>query len=147
MAIVEYQWLGNTANNNKGSFLPGWTRTTHPNVYYAEIRKHHSHKPYLGHGDIAIKQKDIILHGFTLTVTRKLPASVRRALDDDVRVGGEINQSSIHTIIHLLFIHLPMLCVLSFRRMVANDTGWSEPVAITVPSSMEGMATAQTIRE
>ena len=43
-------------------------------------------------GDIAIKQKDIILHGFTLTETLKLPASVRRALDEDVRVGGEINQ-------------------------------------------------------
>ena len=31
--------------------------------------------------------------------------------------------------------------------MVATDTGWSEPVAITVPSSREGMATAQTVRE
>ena len=82
--------MGNTAHNNKGSFLLGWIRTTHPNVYYAETRKHHSHKPYVGPGDI--KPKDIILHVFTLTETLKLPASVRRALDEDVRVGGEIHQ-------------------------------------------------------
>jgi hypothetical protein len=89
---VEYQWLGNATNNNNGSFLPGWTRTTHPNIYYSETRKHHSHKPYLGNNDVAIKQKDIILHGFTLTEARKLPAAVRRALAEDVRVGGDSDQ-------------------------------------------------------
>jgi hypothetical protein len=94
---LEYQWWGNTNDNNKGTFQPGWRRVTHPQVYYADKRKHHSHKPYMGSEDVIIKQKDIILHGFELTEGGRLPASVRRALEDDVRVGGDSDQQSQHT--------------------------------------------------
>ena len=86
---VEYQWFGNANASNNGTFIPGWTRTTHPNTYYAHDRKQASHKPYFGNHDIPISQKDIILHGFVLTDGHKLPAPVRRALQQDVRIGGD----------------------------------------------------------
>ena len=91
---LEYQWLANTYDNNKGTFQLGWMRTTHPQIYYADKPKHHTHKPYMGSDEIAVMQKDIILHGFTLTPTERLPAAVRRALEDDVRVGGDSDHSS-----------------------------------------------------
>jgi hypothetical protein len=85
---VEYQWMGNVRNQMSGSFLPGWSRTKQPTIYYNERRQHHSHKPYWGHVDVPIRQKDIILHSFKLTNKDRLPANVRRAIATDDRVGG-----------------------------------------------------------
>jgi hypothetical protein len=91
---LDYQWLGNLSNNNQGPFQLGWKRTSYPQIYYADKPKHHTHKPYMGSDEISIMQKDLILHGFTLTATNRLPAAVRRALDNDIRVGGDSDQPS-----------------------------------------------------
>jgi hypothetical protein len=74
---LDYQWLGNTVDNNKGTFHLGWKRATHLQIYYADKPKHPTHTPYMGIDDITIKQYDLILHGFTSTEDNRLPAAVR----------------------------------------------------------------------
>ena len=85
---ILYQWWGNSKNNNNADFKPGWKRKTNPPIYYAECKKHHSHVPYLGHLDLKVHQRDILLHGFELTSTNKLTVGIKKALSMDDRVGG-----------------------------------------------------------
>ena len=79
---LDIQWLGSTTNNIKGAFDLGWTtpRTLAP--YYAATRRRDSHRPYRVAEDatVAFHQRDIVLHGFTLTAARRLPAPVLRAI-------------------------------------------------------------------
>jgi len=86
---ILYQWWGNSKNNNNADFKPGWKRKTNPPIYYAECKKHHSHVPYLGHLDLKVHQRDILLHGFELTSTNKLTVGIKKALSMDDRVGGK----------------------------------------------------------
>ena len=88
-ATVHYQWLGNSVNNNEGTFKLGWTRGDEPRVYYNDSKIHTDHKPYSDKGSVGILQNDIIVHSFKLTDGGKIPANVMRVIVNDHRVGGE----------------------------------------------------------
>ena len=86
---VHYQWLGNSVNNNDGTFKLGWLRGSEPKVYYNDNKIHADHKPYSDIGSVGIFQSDIIVHSFKLTDQGKIPANVMRVILNDHRVGGE----------------------------------------------------------
>jgi hypothetical protein len=86
---ITFQWISNATENTNGVLYPGWLRSSAPQMYYAEKRKHHTHKPFTGSDDVVITQKQLIMHGFQLTDSNRLPANVLRALQEDSRVGGE----------------------------------------------------------
>ena len=86
---VEYQWWGNASNNPEGVFQPGWTTAKGQRLYYTRKPKAAGHKPYLGHEQVPLKQRDIIVHDFTLDAQGRLPLEVREVIEKDVRAGGE----------------------------------------------------------
>lgn len=86
---VLYRWWGNASNNPEGVFQPGWTTEKGQRQYYGKKQKQPSHKPYLGHVDVPIKQRDIIVHSFTLTPQGRLPKNVLELIRGDFRLGGE----------------------------------------------------------
>ena len=72
---LDIQWLGSATNNIKGAFDLGCTTPRILAPYYAATQRRDSHRPYRVADDatVAFHQRDIVLHGFTLTAARWFP--------------------------------------------------------------------------
>jgi hypothetical protein len=86
---MEFQWWGNSAENNLDILKPGWVNSSGKGIYYADEKKLLDHRPHSGGNEVVVRQNQLILHGFQLTPQGRLPANVVRALKEDDRVGGE----------------------------------------------------------
>ena len=84
---IQYQWWGNDTNNVTKAFMPGWISKIgsdgDPWIYYQMDKKEPNHAPYIGHEDLPMKQKDIVVHSFELARSGKLPMVVLKAIDED----------------------------------------------------------------
>ena len=80
------QWLGNRDNNVKGRFELGWLNQ-HGNPYYASVPKSLDHLPYTANSDgVVMNQRDVLIHGFELSDTGKLPRSMLRTISEHPNV-------------------------------------------------------------
>jgi hypothetical protein len=87
---IEYQWWANEQENIRSTIQPGWiagtTKSGETRVYYSPEPRDPVHAPYLGHMDLPMTQKDIVVHSFELTGSMKLPMVVLKAVDEDYRI-------------------------------------------------------------
>lgn len=87
---IEYQWWGNKENNVNGTYRPGWIggkdERGEPIIYYSTEKAHSSHQPYMGHVELPMQQKDIVLHSFELSGKQKLQKNILDVIDKDHRI-------------------------------------------------------------
>ena len=87
---IEYQWWGNDTDNIGKPYNPGWLSDKGKNgersLYYQQERRDDNHLPYVGHEDLPMTQKDIVVHSFKLAKSGKLPMVVLKAIDEDYRI-------------------------------------------------------------
>ena len=80
------QWLGNRENDVRGRFELGWL-TTKGKPYYAAVPKEIKHKPYTANSDgVEMNQRDVLIHGFELSETGKLPKTMLRSISEHPNV-------------------------------------------------------------
>ena len=80
------QWLGNRNNEIRGRFELGWL-TNKGKPYYAAVPKQIDHKPYTANSDgVEMNQRDVLIHGFELSETGKLPKTMLRSISEHPNV-------------------------------------------------------------
>jgi hypothetical protein len=87
---IEFQWWTNEREDIRSTIQPGWIsgqgKNGEPIVYYHYERKDEGHPPFMGHVDLPMTQKDIVVHSFELTAAKKVPMVVLKAVDEDYRI-------------------------------------------------------------
>jgi hypothetical protein len=73
------QWYGNKNNDVRGALLSGWKDAKVR--YYAVQPKKAKHEAYMtDDDDVAVHQRDVVLHAFELTPSGRLPQPILRAI-------------------------------------------------------------------
>lgn len=84
--LLTLQWLGNRAEDVKGCFQLGWL-TAKGRPYYAAVPKNVDDKPYTANSDgVELNQRDVLIHGFELSTTGKLPKTMLRSISEHPNV-------------------------------------------------------------
>ena len=90
--ILKFIWYSNKNHNVRGTFKPGW-RNTEGDVYLDEDRSHATHNEYTGKDSgTIVKLKHVVMHGFTLTASSRLPMNVLRTLSSLGSVDWQLKQ-------------------------------------------------------
>ena len=85
------QWLGNRDENVRGRFELGWLNKQ-GKPYYASTPKDLDHLPYTANSDgIVMNQRDVLIHGFELSETGKLPRTMLRTISEHPNVWWKPN--------------------------------------------------------
>ena len=78
---LKLQWYGNSADDIKSTFEPGWTTSKKGKAYYTVSKREAHHLPYTTCMDgITMNQRDVLIHSFQLTKSERLPAPLLRAI-------------------------------------------------------------------
>jgi hypothetical protein len=87
--VLFWQWYWNSTDNIFGVIRPGWINPDDGSHYYAAKRKHRSHiELTTDHMSVNADfcDDDAVVHGFSLTSSEHLPASVYHIISDDNNV-------------------------------------------------------------
>jgi hypothetical protein len=80
---LELQWLANVGDDPRGMFKQGWATQQGREIYYAQYQSHADHRPYMASDDnIAMNQRDVLLHSFKLTADQRLPPALITAISN-----------------------------------------------------------------
>ena len=66
-------------------------------VYYQQEPKKAEHIPFMGQEALPMTQKDIVVHSFELTKSKKLPMVVLKAVDEDYRIWWTMKPEELRT--------------------------------------------------
>jgi hypothetical protein len=83
------QWYGNGAGpvidgericDTKGTYLPGWTGPRVRKPYYQAEPRREEHLAFTAGEGARMNQRDVLIHGFELTKSNRLPSPLIRAI-------------------------------------------------------------------
>ena len=78
--MIDFVWYSNSTDNIRGVMKPGW-RKPDGSIYYDDKRDEMADVPYTGkHSGTVVTHSDLIVRGFSLTATKRLPKSVLRVV-------------------------------------------------------------------
>ena len=78
--MIDFVWYSNSTDNIRGVMKPGW-RKPDGSIYYDDKRDEMADIPYTGeHSGTVVTHSDLIVRGFSLTATKRLPKSVLRVV-------------------------------------------------------------------
>ena len=83
---LDFVWYSNSTDNLRGVVKPGW-RKPDKTIYYDD-KPDGGDEPYTGdHSGTTVRHEDLVVHGFALTGTGRIPMSVLKVVSSSPKVN------------------------------------------------------------